>query len=185
MTIDRVRIELTGGPGGDGVTTMYFLDGAAAQPAVLAFALAWSGALPDDVTLHVADTGDTINAETGELTGVWNGGDDGGYVGTSPDPFIAGSGMRIRWLTAGIVAGRRVSGSTFLVPLAAGIFTTAGVPSTMWVDNFLTAANALIADTAGNMVVWSRPTGSRVGSSHPVVSAAVPVQSSYLTSRRH
>ena len=164
--------------------TMYFLDAAAAQPAVLAFVETWADAAPDDVTFRVPDTGDKINEETGDLTGVWVGGVDGGYVGQSPDPFIAGTGMRVRWLTGGIVRSRRVSGSTYLVPVAAGIFTTAGVPSTTWVDNFLTAANTLIASTPGNMVIWSRPIAGAGGSDHPVVSATVPVQSSYLTSRR-
>jgi len=184
MTVERMRVELEGGPGGPGVCTLYFRDAGAAVPAVLAFVDVWAQACPDDVTFTVPDTGDVLNQETGTLVGVWSGGVAGGFVGDSPDPFIAGSGARVRWLTTGLVDGHRVRGSTFLVPVAAGIFTTAGILGTEWVDNFQDAADALIASTPGNMVVWSRPTADRVGTIHNVVSAQVPLTPTSLRSRR-
>lgn len=191
MAIDRVTIELSGGPGGLGITTFWFLDGAAAQPAVRAFADSWQEALPNDITLTVQDQGDRINEETGGLVGTWSGGVVAGYVGIGTGAWAAGVGIRIRWLTAGIVNGRRVSGTTFLVPIMFDGFRDNGVPTVAVLDAYTDAADALIAATPGNMVVWSRPKIDpetdevvRVGSKHAVTSAVVPVIPTSLRTRR-
>jgi hypothetical protein len=184
MSIERIRVSLTGGPGGAGVSTFYALDAAALQPDLITFMNVWRNLAPNDVTWHIPDTGDIINEESGDLTGVWTGGADGGFSGTDTGAYVAGAGVRARWLTSGIVAGRRVAGATFLCPLGAANFSPDGLPSTTFLATMLDACNDLVSATPGNMVVWSRPSGSRLGSKHPVVSASIPVQSSYLTSRR-
>lgn len=184
MSIERLQVALTGGPGGNGVWTTYWLDAAAAQPQVLDFCAAWRNGMPDDVTLSVPDTGDVINEETGDLTSVWAGGTDGGYAGIGSAGWAAGVGMMIGWRTAGIVDGRRVNGRSFMVPLVSTVFGTNGLPLTAWVDVFLDEANDLIAHTPGNMQIWSRPKGESLGSTHSVVSATVPVTATSLRSRR-
>lgn len=184
MTIDRVPIELQGGPGGNGVVTLYFLDGAAAQPAVCDFVDVWKNGAPDDVSFLVRDTGDRIDEKSGTLTGVWSGGVESGDLGFQSGPWIAGTGFRINWQTAGLVAGKRVRGRSFIVPLYQGAFNTNGNPDGPWLNTILDAADALIADTPGNLVIWSRPRGDMEGSAHPVVSASVPQSPAGLRSRR-
>ena len=184
MTVERVRIEVTGGPGGNGVTTLYFKDAGVAQPAVRDFAEAWSNGLPNDCQLLVSDLGDRINEETGEIVGSWTGGLTQSFVGLQSGAWIAGVGMRVRWRTSAYVAGRRVQGSSFIVPMAAPCFDVNGLPLAAWLTALGTAATALIEDTPGNMVVWSRPSGERLGSIHNVEESLVPSQGAFLRTRR-
>nr|CRY95346.1 hypothetical protein [uncultured prokaryote] len=184
MTIDRLHIELVGGPGGNGVVTFYALDGPAAQPAVKAFADRWHNILPNDVILNVPNVGDTIDEETGDLVDVWTGGTVGGFTGADAGSWAAGVGMRINWRTAGIVRSRRVQGRTFLVPIGAGCFENNGLPKALYVDGIGDWASELVSATPGNLVVWSRPVGDSFGSAHPIVSLSVPVESTMLRTRR-
>jgi hypothetical protein len=184
MSIERVTIEVTGGPGGNGVTSLYFLDAAAAQPAVCDFAEVWSNALPNDCQLLIKNQGDIIDEENGALTGTWSGGATTGFTGLADVAWTAGVGMRIRWQTAGLVRGRRVSGTSFIVPMGATSFGSNGIPIPLWLDGLGDAATALIADTPGNMVVWSRQKGDDLGSRHVVTSPLVPVEAAFLRTRR-
>jgi len=184
MTVDRVRIAITGGPGGNGVTTLYFKEGPVAQPAVVDFAEGLANDLPNDCQLLVSNFGDTINQETGEIVGTWTGGTTTAFVGLQSGAWTAGVGFRVQWRTAGIVAGRRVVGKSFLVPKASSCFDTSGAPTTTSLGGTGTIAQALIDDTPGNMVVWSRPSGSRLGSIHNVVEPFVPPQGAFLRTRR-
>jgi hypothetical protein len=122
--------------------------------------------------------------------------DDGVLIGTevvSPAPAIvdcAGSsvyaaptGARISWETSSIVAGRRVRGKTFLVPLVATVYEADGTLAAAFRTNLQTAANNMLAalTTAGqNLVVWS-PTTSTISE---VASATIPDQATVLRSRR-
>lgn len=122
--------------------------------------------------------------------------DDGTLTGTqvvSPAPamvdcagasvYSAASGARITWETAGIVAGRRVRGRTFLVPLVATVYDSDGTLASAFRTNLQTAATNMLGalTTAGqNLVVWS-PTTSTI---HDVGSATIPDQATVLRSRR-
>jgi hypothetical protein len=184
MTIDRVTIELTGGPGGNGITTFYALDGVAAQPAVKALALSWRNLLPDDILLNVPNSGDKLNEETGELVGSWTGGSVGGGTGVDVGPWSAGVGCYISWRTAGFVHGRRVRGRTFIVPLGGNAFETTGLPKTTTVTALGIWATTLVEATPGNMVIWHRPTDGAGGSKHPITSLNVPTVGTSLRTRR-
>lgn len=184
MTLARAVIELQGGPGGNGIATFYGLDGPDLRSDVAIFAENWSGILPNDIVLNVPNVGDVINEETGEIVDTWTGGSVVGFTGTAAGTWVAGVGVRIRWRSAGIVAGRRVQGRTFVVPLDAARFDNNGLPTAATIDAVGSWATDLLEGHPGNLQLWSRPSGSRLGSKHTVVSTMVPVEASFLRTRR-
>lgn len=185
-SLARLRVTWTGsGIVGPGVSTFYF-DPAdtGASTRVLAFFNTAPLLFPDKVTITVPSGGEIITDTTGELSGSWNDPGTGGTVtGTNTGDFAMGVGMQVRWQTGGIVGGRRVVGSTFLVPIASGIFDVNGTLDTATVTAEQSAANTMIGG-AVTFKVWSRPTPSRVGSSNDITSAIVPDRVSWLRSRR-
>lgn len=140
--------------------------------------------LPSTVSLFVPSSGETINDATGELTGTWSEPGTGGtVVGTNSAAWAMGVGMRCRWLTAGIVGGRRVVGTTFHVPLPVGAYQSDGTIVESIRTERLADANALIS-ARPEMVILSKPTPIRSGDSSAIVGASVPDFVSWLRSRR-
>jgi hypothetical protein len=184
MTLNRIQVELQGGPGGNGVVTLYGLEAAGLKSAADEFITSWHNLMPNDVIVSSPNTGDVINEETGELTGTWTSGSVVGFTGTDTGTWVAGVGARINWLTAGIVAGRRVQGRTFVVPLGSGAFGTGGLPLTTTIDYLGAWATNLLDEVPGNLQIWSRPSGARAGSKHTITSAFIPVEGTMLRSRR-
>lgn len=181
-----MRVTWTGSPVvGDSVTTLYFSGSGTGRPAAArAFFASFALALPAGLTITIPNGGDKIDDGTGNLAGSWS-------EGTAPAPVTGGTageyakgvGMQVRWRTDGIVGSRRVVGSTFIVPIVGSVFDTDGSLDNATVAANLTAANALISSTA-SLLVWSRPTPSRLGTSNPVVGATAPDRVSWLRSRR-
>lgn len=195
--VRRMRVALTGAacPGG-GVMTFYSMsDTATGWPAAIksflnATPLMW----PASLTFTVPNTGDVIDGGTGELTGVWtDGAAQTPFSGTNTGDWAAGVGIRVVWNTGAIVAGRRVKGSTFFVPVAAGIFDTDGTIDTASVTAVTSAATTLLGGTHA-MGIFSRPLPERPGAHGTlpargggtvgIVSATVPDKVSWLRSRR-
>lgn len=188
-TISRLRIGWTGaGATGGGVTTLYSSQSnpSALAAASRAFFQAMNGSLPDTLTLTWQGSGDTIDDATGTINGTWS--------HTAPDPvnggntgdWAAGVGMRVNWLTNGIVRGRRVRGTTFVLPLATSYYNTAGGIDAATVSAVFGLAEDLIETTDANLVIWSRPStsGGSDGDSHAVVAPFVPSTVTWLRSRR-
>lgn len=187
MSMDRVRVAWSGnGVVGPGLSTFYFTTGNAATfvDDVLTFYTAFAAHLPDDVTITVPTTGDSIDEFTGVIAGGWSGGTGGAVTGGSSASFALGSGARVRWETGGVVAGRHVRGSTFLVPLQVGVFTSSGRLGGTPLTTMRNAAAALVTVAAPQMLVWSRPAPGRLGSKHPVTSSTIPDLPTSLRSRR-
>lgn len=186
---DLKRLRCTwGGAGviGPGVSTFYSSATGVVGMAddVETFFSSSAAAFPNDVSITIPSGGDLIESTTGALSGSWNDPGTGGTVtGTDAGDFAQGVGVQVRWRTDGIVSGRRVVGSTFLVPIAGGIFDTDGTVDNASVAVFLTRATTLITAMDG-FVIWSRPTPSRAGAISEVVSASVPDRVSWLRSRR-
>lgn len=186
--IKRVRCPWQGGGVvGPSVSTFYFTSGSTGFPADLqTFFQAIRGGLPDDVTITVPNTGDTINDNDGTLAGVWT--DSGGSTttGLSTQGFALGAGMRVQWLTAGIRGDRRVTGTTFLVPLAGNQFDTQGFVLSSYVTIVQSAAAALVTASAGEMVIWGKPHSKAAadGESNAVISALARSVPTGLRSRR-
>jgi hypothetical protein len=186
--LKRVRCTWTGGGVvGPSVSTFYFKSTASGFSASLqTFFQAIKASLPDDVTIQVPNTGDTIDETNGQLVTSWT--DSGGAttVGTSTAVFAIGSGFRIRWITGGLRDGRKVVGTTFVVPASSISFDTTGRLTTTNQTTVLAAANALITAQAASFVVWGKPHSKALADGQSVVISAadVPLGATQLRSRR-
>jgi hypothetical protein len=183
----KVEVVLTGtGVVGGGVSTFYCLEsGVSGLPDALeTFYGVVAANSPDNVTFTVPSSGDVIDDTSGELSGTWSTpGEGGSFAGAASSGFQMGVGARIRWNTPGTRGGRRVVGTTFLVPLASSAFTTDGFLLTTVQTALQNAGTALIA--AHEFRILSRPSGPLPdGISWTVVSCAVPLNVSWLRSRR-
>lgn len=182
----RLRAVWSGaGVVGPGVSTFYSLDTAVGFPAAVRAAFeAWKSLFPPAVTITVPNNGDVIDAATGELTGVWTEGSaPAPVVGTGTGVYARGVGAQVRWRTPGIVGGRRVVGSTFLVPMVTLGFDTDGTLGAGAITTIQTGAAAYLAGTPGALI-WSRPTSSRAGATSLISSYTVPDRPSWIVSRR-
>lgn len=182
----RLRCTWGGSPVvGPGLSTFYATTGGSGLPDdVLTFFNTSPLLFPSGLTITVPSGGETINDATGELTGTWNEPGTGGVAtGTETGSYAKGVGMQVRWPTAGIVGGRKVVGSTFLVPIAGSLFDVDGTIDTAVVSAMQSQANALLA-AQPNLRIWSRPKGLRAGSSHTITSAVIPDRTSWLRTRR-
>lgn len=170
---------------GPGLSTFYFAGAHSGFTADLSdFFQAIDNYFPIGTTVTVPSSGDLIEDSTGELTGTWSDPATGPGTGGGAGAFTQGVGVRVRWGTAGVVAGRRVRGATFLAPMDHDVFSADGTPDPTVRTVISTAASALVTASGSNMKVWSRPAPGRGGSSHTVVAADMPDTPSWLRSRR-
>ena len=187
MAIQRLRCEWSGiGQVGPGLSTFYAeADGTQAiASAAAALFEAVKNVIPSGGSVQVPAQGDILDETTGELVGVWGSGPTTTVTMTGSQAHAAGVGARVVWNTAGIVAGRRVRGATFLVPLGNASFDGTGTLVPTALTPITAGITAFLAQAGGNAVVWSRPADGRVGSAHPIVSGNVPDKVSWLRSRR-
>lgn len=185
--LQRLR-AVWGGTGivGPGLSTFYkATTGASGWPdEVLALFNVGSVFYPSGLTLTVPSSGDLIDDATGALAGTWSEPGTGGTAtATGSGVWAQGVGMQIRWRTNGIVAGRRVVGSTFVVPIMAVFYDTNGTIDSTTVTTVQGRADAYLA-AHPEARIWSRPAGPRIGTSNQVTSAQVPDRISWLRSRR-
>jgi hypothetical protein len=129
-TLNRVRALWQGPPViGDGLSTFYVdsAAGAGYANAIKTFLASQSAAYPLGLNITVFATGDQIDVATGALVGVWTDTATGAAIGGSNvSVFAQGVGYRAKWVTSGIVGGRRVVGSTFLCPIGSNIYDSNG-----------------------------------------------------------
>lgn len=189
MTIQRIRVELTGGAiEGPGLCTFFSETAAGASLTTGAYQF-WNllrVTLPSSVQIQVPNGGDLIDETNGTLTGTW------GTSGSQPTisggggggPFAQGVGSRVVWHTDTIRGGRRVRGSTFIIPNTAASYDAAGTLTPEAIGNIGTGVDAMLTALTGNLVVWSRPRPGLVGAAVPVARGTVPDKISTLRSRR-
>lgn len=195
--IGRIRVTWSGTPVvGPGVSTFYLTDTITAgwPAALVTFFNAVKNYVPTGVTWTVPGTTDLIETTTGQLTGVTTPGGGGTVLssGGAVD-YKPGVGGRVRWTSGGIVGGRKVTGTTFLVPMTSQE-TPNGVLQALTVTNITAAANAYIANAAFEAGVYSRPRpagvrngvpyAARAGSVYPILGSNVPTGITWLRSRR-
>lgn len=184
----RLRVTWSGSPVvGEGLSTFYFSDVDATVPgAVAGFFDAIKNQIPGGVSWSIPNGGDVLDDATGTVTSSWVAGTSSTVASVVSATWVQGVGARVVWSTPGIVAGRRVKGSTFIVPILTEKFTSGGAIDDSMRAQFDLAAEDLIDAVTGtfNMVVWSRPTVGRPGSSHVIDGANVPDKVSWLRSRR-
>lgn len=197
MDLLRLRVDLSGaGVVGPSVQTWYAdsLTGLGMNAAVKALLTSLANNFPDDLTFTIPSAGDTIESTTGDLTGTWAASGGGTVTGTDSGAFALGSGYRLRWLTDGIVGGRRVRGTTFMVPCAGLMFSTSGRLVAASVTSINTAVSTFAGTMAGKHYVWSRPVPAHVkdgvsipkrdGAASVVTGWNVPTTPTSLRSRR-
>jgi hypothetical protein len=188
-TISRIRLEWgSSGVVGGGVSTFY---SANSDPSVLITALrtnlnALAGIFPNDVQILFPSGGDTLNAETGAVTGVWSMTAASPVNGTATGSWASGVGGRLVWNTAGVTRRRRVKGSTYLVPMAANQYSDFGTIAATTVESMQTVATTLAAADGASMRVWSRPQSTTSGDGHawPVLSGTAKATVTWLRTRR-
>lgn len=182
----RVRVSWSGAPViGSGVSTFYFDEAASGfSAAVRTFFSSLAGRIPAGVSILVQNSGDLIDVSSGALSGTWTDPNTGGITSSGTGNYAAGVGARVKWLTAGIRNGRRVTGSTFIVPLHLTAYDSSGTILNTVLGEIENAAQALLTATGTDMKVYSRPVGGGGGAAHSVVSRQVPDMVSWLRSRR-
>lgn len=187
MTINRVRVTWSGvGVVGPSVSTFYFGGSDSGFTAAIGtYFTSIANLLPNDVTIFVPNTGDQLNETTGVITGGWVDGTNVTVPGTDTGAFQIGAGARNVLDTAGVVNGRHVRGTIFLVPLGLSAFSVTGRVSPTPATTIVNAASALINSANNVWQVWSRPIPGRAGSVHPVTSSHVPDVPTALRSRRY
>lgn len=173
--------------GGSGFTVLNFQDVANNTDAqdladmVQVFFDAIKGVLPDDVTVAF-DNEVLVLDLAGVLQSVYPVTPPASVVGINSTSFNRAAGLRIDWSTGHIVAGRRLTGRTYIVPVGSSVFDTTGLVTSANVTAVQTAAQALITASSSNaaLVVWSR--------THAVAwaadTASVPTKGAILTGRR-
>lgn len=149
--------------------------------------LAMVSYLPDEVTISFDTEVTFVDPSTGVLTGSTAVTQPQLIAGTSTAAWAAGTGARIVWATDTIRNGRRVRGSTFLVPLTSVVNTAGGLVGGSARTAIQTAAQAYLTGMAadGNPVyVYSRPVPGRPGATTVVTAASVPEIPATLRTRK-
>lgn len=182
----RVRVVWSGAPVIGGGVSTFFVDEAATGflSDIRGFFDAIDLTVTGGITWSFPSTGDLIDIATGELTGSWSETPAADVNSTGSGVHAAGVGTRATWRTSGIRNGRRVVGSTFIVPLHTGSYATDGTIDTATLTLLRNAADSLLTDIAGALRVYSRPSVGVAGQASPVISSNVPDKVSWLRSRR-
>lgn len=197
-----IRTDWSGTSGGPGLTQMC-LDtmenwpvpiesaGQDAVDAVRAFWLALQTVLPNELTLQVQPQIDNYNTLSGDLDfSITVPTTPAAVLGNSSATYAGGSGIKVVWETNQIKRGRRVRGSTFIVPAAGTAFSNTGVVTSAAQTTINNAAATLLTTLETNLtrlLVWSRPVTlptPRVGDTTPVEIGVCSQKSAILRSRR-
>lgn len=196
-----LRTEWSGTSGGPGLTQIALLGAAGgewnpagAQSAVNAMRAFWDGIkgnLPNELKLNVSPIIDTYDTVTGDLvSSVVAGTAPLSVAGTSTGGYAGGAGLKINWNTGQIRNGRRVRGSTFIVPVASGCFSDTGTIAIATQTQLNSSAQTFLAALgAGStpMGVWSRPRlvpSPRAGYATEVIQGLCSTKSAILRGRR-
>jgi hypothetical protein len=198
----QVVSHWAGFTGAPGFTNFYFIHSdppsTGAQNAVTNTANFWSACaafFPTTVSITVDPLVKVVEDTDGELVDVIT-------VGTAP-PGVSGTlsgqgpspaGACINWATTTIHGSRRIRGRTFLVPIAALHFGSAGSIGGSAQAGFQAAASGLRTATGPTLGIWSRPRDAdptatppvtaRTGLIGPVTGNSVPSKAVVLRSRR-
>lgn len=196
MLIDRVRVDLTGFPGGPGVATFYAIAGPTLAPQLRTFWAAVIGQMPNLVSASVEPAGDSIDDTTGIIGGSWTVAPGASATSTHAAAYAAAAGGLVKWSTGTILDGHRLRGHTFIVPMAGDTFATDGALLPGAATILSNAAAALVTASSGNLVVWHRPKHGpkpigggprpviRLGGHGVVTGSSVATKMAVLRSRR-
>jgi len=184
-TIDRVRVTWSGAPvTGPGLSTFYFNGGTADPAAISALFTSIAPYVAAGVGWNIPGAGDQLDVATGALTGSWSAA-GGSLVASSGNAEHAqGVGCRIKWLTNGRRNNRRITGSTFIVPLSGDSYAEGGGLNSDAASAIGPKAYDLWTTLGGDMLVWSRPKPGEMGFVNSVVGVELSMDVTWLRSRR-
>lgn len=194
--LHRIRVALTGFPGGPGLLTMYAFDAPALVGDIDTWISAQIGRFPNGMTFQIENSGDIFDPFTGDVSGVWTTSTITPQVADNAGVYAAGVGYLVHWKSDSYLSGRLLRGRNFLVPCVGAVFDNNGTLVNSDRDAIQTAANALVTASAGNLAVWQRPrkakaadgsrpaVTARSGGFADVVTALVPDRGMFLSSRR-
>ena len=154
---DELLVTWGGWPGAPGYTVFRAVPNTGTRAPIITFLQALLTYLPLNLTLTVPATGRTIDASTGTLLGTWSAGTTQTLTGTSTAQYAAPSGACVTWKSTTIWRGRYIVGRTFLVPLTIAVYQNDGTIVEATRTAIQTAAQNLISQSGGNLVIWSRP----------------------------
>lgn len=203
----KVKIRWSGFTGSPGWSNLYFGDESevfytdanadAIADRVDTWLVGIKGLLPPAVNVTVQSDVEEIDPATGDLQRVFSAGPRNAIAGgAAANGYSAASGVVVTWRTAGVVAGRRVRGRTFLVPTATVAYDIDGSLQNSTITTLNTFSSALFPPVGGlGLAVWARPTEqhtnakgevvpARDGSWFPVQSHSVADKVAVLRSRR-
>lgn len=143
--------------------------------------------LPNDVTIGGSATFSILDTASGQLVGTGSVTQPGPVTGTAAQGWAAGAGGRILWPTDTVRNGRKIVGSTFLVPLASIAYDNNGFLQGTTRTTLGNAAATLLA-TAGihaGLLVYSRPAPGKPGVMTAPARSTVPAQTATLRKRKY
>jgi len=184
-SLGRIDVVWNTGAGGTGLSTYYSTTVTSSEiSALTTYYAAIASMFPLPVTWDIPGTGDVIDDTTGILTGSWTAAGATQVAATANKPYAAGTGYYVRWTTAGIVAGRRVVGRTFMCPITWDGYDSAGTIASAVQTAAASSAATLLA--GGLFRIWHRPGGGGggSGSSHAITGSSVPDKVTSLRTRR-
>lgn len=172
--------------GGTGYTVLHFQNTSSAiaqqqADGTRVFFNALAASFPDDIQIEF-DSEVLELSLAGVLTAVHPVTPPAQVDGTNTGVYQRAGGARVDWTTGQIVAGRRLTGRTYLVPMASSLFDTEGQITPASITIIQNAANAFISasNSWGNLAIWSRV--HQVV--HDVIGASVVPRGTILRSRR-
>lgn len=186
MTIEQGVFTWSGFTGAPGYTIQYGLPGGNGVANLRGLFEGIKQYLPSIVRITYPSSGDVINQTNGQVTGQWTATGQPQTVATGTGGFAAGTGLHINWITQTFVGGRRLTGRTFIVPVTVGCYSADGTLDNTVLSTIQTSVNTFIAASAGNFVIWHRPTskGANDGLSATVTQGIVPDRVSRLKNRQ-
>lgn len=182
--INKIACAVYTAAGGVGTCTFYCPEAEDITGPLNTFFASMTARMPTPYGVTVPDNGETLDAATGAVVGVWSGGTTAGHVGVGAGGFVASAGGSIRWNTAGFVNSRHLHGRTFIVPLAGDQYNTVGNLLDATVTALKGFGDVLISDAAGKLLVWHRPKLHVGGVTWPVLSCTVTARNATLNSRK-
>jgi hypothetical protein len=176
---------MSGVSGLPGVATFHFGSSVTDMTALRTFWDAVKALFPNSMVIGVPNVGDTINEDTGQITGAWSGPAQTNVVGTGGvGAYLSTAGAMVRWTTPQVVNGRRPIGKTFLVPAMTSIFSSSGTIASGTVATVQAAATALVVAYAGELKTYHRPVDGHGGVGCTVTAGTAISKQVVLRSRR-
>jgi hypothetical protein len=155
VTLDRVRVTITGGVGGTGYMNWYFEAATTAQILLIHDLVdACKAFLPLGFTYTFPTNGDRIQETDGKLVSGWTATAVPAVTGTGSYTQPT-TGFHIQWKGQTVINGHRPIGKALFVPAAAGAFSAGRIGASV-LPVIQAAADNFITNVA-SFRLWHRP----------------------------